>query len=254
MIRLIARIDARNGNHIKTALCEGVKVIRPVVDTISNFSTGAQQHDELLIIDTVASLYDGQNWILKNTEDDFFYCPIPLAVGGAIRSVDDAQRTLARGADKIVVNTAALERPSLLEELSKYLGRQAVILQVDTRQIDGQYRCFTHGARELSYLKFSDWVSSASGLGVGEIHVTSIDTEGTDRSFPVELIELAKSLTNLPLILSGGITSCEQIKNIWSTYKIDSFSISSLTNRHGIEVAAIRKELASLGLHVRCPD
>lgn len=251
MIRLIGRIDVRNGFHIKTIQCEGVSKLRPVSDSIKAFSNGSNEHDELILIDSVASLYGFQNWLLRQHEYEFFYSPIPLAIGGALSSIDDVKETLAKGADKIVINTAAINDSGLLKDISHVCGSQALVLQIDTMKIAGEYRCFTHGAREMSRYTLEEWLHVANESGVGELHITSIETEGTESSFPVELAALSRGSTSLPLIVSGGINSSQVIADLYHNYSIDAFSISSIVNRLGISILSIRQHLCSLGIPVR---
>ena len=251
-MRLIARIDVRNGYHIKTINCEGVEKIRPVEESTDIFSQGDNEHDEILLIDTVASLYGFDNWLIRQS-NKHVYCPIPLAIGGGVSSVDIAISTLDRVADKIVINTAAVRSPQLLEKIANVCGRQAVILQIDTKKINDYYKCFTHGARELSNFSLTDWLSQAQDRGVGEVHVTSIDSEGIDEPFPNDLAELCRSNTQLPLIISGGIGTSEEMRNYHHQFEIDAFSFSSITNRFNIAVKEIRQQLLKFGEEVRCP-
>lgn len=252
MIRLIARIDIRNGNHIKTMKCEGTKVIRRIEESIAMFSNGPEACDELMLLDNVATLYGYENWLIRERET-FFFCAIPLSVGGAICSPEHATKTLRNGADKIVINSAAVKDHTLIEKIAKVVGQQAVILQIDAKLIENSYRCCTHGSRELSNLKVKSWIASAQQMGVGEVHLTSVDSEGTDAPFPVDLIEIARSSTPLPIIVSGGITNAMQIHSLRRTYGIDSFSISSIPNRLNMQIKQLRSELSKLGETVRWP-
>ena len=249
MIRLISRVDIRNGYHIKTVKCEGVHKLRPVADSLHLFSHGLNEYDEIICIDNVASLYGFQNWLLR--EDRHYYCPIPLSVGGAITTVSDAKKTLRIGADKIVINTAGLSNPFLLREISQYCGRQAVVLQVDAKQYSDSYICATHGARELSMISVEEWLSMAYDLGVGEVHITSVDSEGTSTRFPDRLAEIAFSVSQLPVILSGGIRSSRDIAHFANNYGASAFSLSSIPNLHGINISTLRLDLISQGLSVR---
>ncbi len=251
-MRLIARVDVRNGFHIKTINCEGVEKLRKIEESVELFSQGTNEHDEIILIDAVASLYGFDNWLIRQTSKHM-YCPIPLSIGGGVSSVDMAISTLERGADKIVINTAAIANPKLLESISSVCGRQAVILQVDAKKINGSYKCFTHGARELSNFTVEDWLHQAQDSGVGEVHVTSIDTEGIDDSFPEDLAGLCKSSTQLPLIISGGVGCSLDMQKIRQKFEIDAFSFSSITNRLNINIEKVRHELSMLGEDVRCP-
>jgi cyclase len=252
MLRLIARIDVRNGFHVKTIGCEGVQKLRRVEESIEDFSVGENEHDEIILIDTVASLYGFENWLIRQSEIDHLFCPIPLAVGGAIRNVKDAEETIGRGADKVVVNTAAIHRPLLLAELADKFGRQAVVLQVDVGLIGEEYFCFSNGAREKSRYRVPELLKLAQELGAGEIHVTSISTEGSNKNFPEDLAEICKLATDLPIIVSGGIRSAEWIMHLFNNHDIDSFSFSSMTNVLDQSMSQIRAQLTELGGIVRC--
>ncbi len=250
MLRLIARIDSRNGQHIKTINCEGVKKIRPLHETIKIFTDGIYEHDELIIIDSVASLYGFDNWLLRDP-NSYTYSQIPLTIGGGINSVEKVQKTLAAGADKILINTSCINNHKLIENISKKIGRQALVVQIDTRKINNDYYCFTHGGRELTDKKLSSWINVLHSLGVGEIHVTSIDSEGTSNKFPNEIAKICSENTNLPLIFSGGFRSAEDIFEIHQNYDIDAFSFSSITNILQISIKQLRNELIKLGAKVR---
>ena len=156
-------------------------------------------------------------------------------------------------ADKILINTHAIQDPSLLEAIASTIGSQSVVLQIDVKHYEGEYRCFTHGARELSSVSFVDWLSSAREFGVGEVHITSIDTEGTNHEFPLSLAEICCSLTELPLIVSGGFRSASHIAKIYSDFDIKAFSLSSYTNILGKSISELRNELTSLAVPVRNP-
>ncbi len=252
MIRLIARIDSRNRNHIKTIQCEGTKIIRPVLDSLRRFSQGKLEHDEIIILDNVASLYGVNNWMFTY-ECDHMFVPIPLSIGGGINTMEKAFSTLAKGSDKIVLNTAAINDPTIISSVVNVCGSQAVVIQIDSRAIDGEYRCFTHGGRELSEYSVAQWISIASDLGAGEIFATSIDTEGCSTPFPYALAEILSLNHSLPVIVSGGIRTTEQIKHLHSEYGLSAFAFSSLTNILNQDLLLFREELINLGLPVRTP-
>lgn len=249
MIRLIARVDIRNGYHIKTIKCEGVDKIRPIKSSIELFSSGIYEYDEIVLVDNVASLYGFNNWMLR--EGKHCYCPVPLSVGGAINNESQAKATLEIGADKIIINTGAIENPSILESISNCCGRQAVILQVDAKSYNGNYMCATHGSREISDISVREWLSMAYEFGVGEIHLTSVDSEGTSIRFSDELAEIAFSSSRLPIIISGGIRNASDILHFSKNYGANSFSLSSIPNIHNIDTKSLRHQLKDLDLHVR---
>lgn len=249
MIRLIARVDVRNGYHIKTIKCEGVEKIRSIKSSLQLFSSGIFEYDEIVLVDNVASLYGFDNWLLR--EGKHYYCSVPLSVGGAIINQNQAKATLEVGADKIIINTGAIENPSILKSISNSCGRQAVILQVDAKYYEGRYMCATHGSREISDVSVKEWLSNAYDLGVGEIHLTSIDSEGTSSRFPDDLAEIVFSSCALPIIISGGIRNSSDIFHFSKNYGANSFSLSSIPNIHNIDTNTLRNQLESLGLCVR---
>lgn len=158
---------------------------------------------------------------------------------------------MKHGADKILVNTSAIGKPSLLKQISEVSGQQALILQIDTRKIEGKYFCFTHGARELTTYTLSEWLKIAHDFGVGELHVTAIDSEGTRHSFPLQLAEQLANESYLPTIVSGGIRSAFDIYNLYSRFGINSFSFSSILCNPDISIVNLRNELRSMHLPVR---
>lgn len=250
MLRLIARIDTRNAHHIKTVRCEGTQKLRKVEDSIQEFSQGENEHDELILLDNVASLYGFENWLTR-MDAPHMYCPLPLAIGGGIKSLEDATEAIRRGADKVVVNTAAINNHKLLECLAGALGSQAVVLQVDAKRIEKQYLCLTHGARELSRYNLVEWLLIAQDSGIGEVHVTSVDSEGTVDPFPEPLAEKVMSNAGVPVILSGGIRSSEDICHLHESYGVAAFSISSFTAVLGGSISRLRRDLLNSGMEVR---
>ena len=248
-LRLIARLDVRNGNHIKTIMCEGVRIINTVESSISKFIGIDNQADEIFIIDTVASLYGKDNWLLRH--NDYLYSSIPLSISGGISSLQHVERTLALGADKISVNTSAIESPHLLSKISDSIGRQSLVLQVDAKIIDDKYMCMTRGGREVSGFEVKDWISCSASHGVGEIFLTCVDTEGTTKGFPFQLADIAFDSTVLPITLSGGIRTSDQIESIYKTYMPSAIALSSAVNILGHSFNDLRESLSDLGIPVR---
>jgi cyclase len=246
----MARVDTRNGVHVKTVQCEGVQPIGMFEASLSGFSKGVNEHDEIVCLDIVASLYERRNWFARGTIASLC-CNVPIAVGGGIRSLDDAQNLRQLGADRIIVNTAAIKKPHLISEIAESMGSQAVVLQIDTRRYGDDYYCFTMGGREPSALKVSDWLRNEHVQQAGEVMVTSIESEGTDIEFPHDLVRLLIDKSTNPLILSGGISSAEQIISLYENFGITAFCFSSIINRKGKMVREVRAELDKAGLPVR---
>lgn len=182
-----------------------------------------------------------------------FFCSLPVAIGGGIANTEDALEIIERGADKVVINSAAIKDPRILRDLALKVGKQAVVVQIDAKKVAGSFFCATHGAREVSRVELSDWLAELKNSEIGEIHLTSVDSEGTSSEFPDDLLRLVCGLVQVPLIVSGGLRSPSQISRIRRNYGVDAFSFSSMTNTLGRTLTDIRSELVELGEEVRVP-
>lgn len=207
--RIIARLDVKGPNLIKGVHLEGLRVIgAPQVYAKRYYEQGA---DELIYMDIVASLYGRSNLleIVKQTAHDVF---VPLTVGGGIRCLDDVTALLRAGADKVAINTAAVHRPKLIEEVSRKFGSQCMVLSIEAkRQSDESWEVYTDCGREGSGISVIEWVREAVELGVGEILLTSIDQEGTRKGFDLRLLEAVHAVSKVPVIISGGYGQSDHI-------------------------------------------
>lgn len=207
--RIIARLDVKGPNLIKGVHLEGLRVIgAPQVYAKRYYEQGA---DELIYMDIVASLYGRSNLleIVKQTAHDVF---VPLTVGGGIRCLDDVTALLRAGADKVAINTAAVHRPKLIEEVSRKFGSQCMVLSIEAkRQSDETWEVYTDCGREGSGISVIEWVREAVELGVGEILLTSIDQEGTRKGFDLRLLEAVHAVSKVPVIISGGYGQSDHI-------------------------------------------
>lgn len=203
MIRLIPRLDIKSSYLIKGVKLEGLRKIgNPNEYACKYYHQGA---DELLYMDAVASLYGRNNLtdIVKETVKSVF---IPITVGGGIRSVEDARKILRSGADKIAINTAAVQRSELICEMAKTFGEQCVVLSVEAiKQAEGKWLAFTDNGREHTGLDVINWVKRAVDLGAGEVLVTSVDQEGGRKGYDLQLIEAVSREVMVPVIASGGM-------------------------------------------------
>ena len=207
--RIIARLDVKPPNLVKGIHLEGFRQIgNPSEFALRYYMGGA---DELSYQDVVASLY-GRNSIkdlVSATAQEVF---IPITVGGGIKSVQDADALIRSGADKISVNTAAVRNPMLIGSLEKVFGRQAIVLTVEAKKFaPNKYLVMTDNGREHSGVEVCDWVNAASGYGVGEILLTSIDSEGTRKGFDLNLLQAVREVTDLPIVMHGGAGELKDI-------------------------------------------
>jgi cyclase len=199
--RIIPRLDIKGTNVVKGIHLEGLRVVGQPGELARRYACDA---DELLYIDTVASLY-GRNQLtelLRSATADVF---IPITVGGGVKTRADFKRLLDAGADKVAVNTAALRNPSLLREASEYYGSQAVVLSISARRQQEGWEALTDAGREKTGRSAVEWAIEAVALGAGEILLTSVDQEGTRRGFDIDLLKAVQGAVGVPVVICGGL-------------------------------------------------
>jgi cyclase len=248
-IRLIARLDIKGSNLIKGIHLEGLRVIgSPSEYTYRYYAQGA---DELIYMDSVASLY-GRNHladIVSEAARDVF---IPMTVGGGIRSVDDATQILRAGADKVAINTAAVANPELITQIAQHFGSQCVVLSVEAKQIGlNRWEVFTDNGREHTGRDVVTWVREAVELGIGEILLTSIDREGTRKGFDVALIKSVTSVVSVPVIASGGMGKPEDLLAAIHEGHADAVAMADILHYNRSNIEEIRNFALTSGVNVR---
>lgn len=247
-VRLISRLDVKGANLIKGVHLEGLRKIGdPQEHAVKYYKQGA---DEIIYMDVVASLYGRNNLsdILERTAENVF---IPITVGGGIRSVEDVRHLLRCGADKIAINTAATKNPTLISEIAEVFGSQCVVLSVDaTRHENGDWGVYTDNGREKTHYEVQEWVTKAVELGAGEIMLTSVDQEGTNRGFDLNLIELVSNAVNVPIIASGGMGHSQHIVDAIG-HGADAVAMADVLHYNKMTMGDIHTECKNMGLHVR---
>lgn len=247
--RLIARLDIKGPNLIKGIHLEGLRVIGdPAEHALKYYHEGI---DELIYLDTVASLYgrNSLNDVIRRTASEVF---IPITVGGGIRTVENAEELLRCGADKVAVNTAAVNRPTLLVELAEKFGSQSIVLSVEAKRVSaGRWMVYTEGGREPSGIDVIDWCIQSQERGVGEILLTSIDQEGTRRGFDVDLIKAVTSAVNIPVIASGGMGSLDHLDDLFLNGNADAVAMADILHYKRKTLVEIRDYTIGKGLPVR---
>ena len=227
-VRVIPRLDIKGPNLVKGVHLEGLRVLgRPEWYATRYYQDGA---DELIYIDQVASLYGRNNLdeIVRRTAERLH---IALTVAGGIRSLDDIQRLLRAGADKVAINTAAIKRPALIREAAQVFGSQCIVLYVEAKwRAPGRYECLTDNARERSGVDVFEWVQRAVDLGAGEILVTSVDREGTGKGYDVELVSRIVGLVSVPVIASGGAGRPEHVRDVVTQGRASAVCLASVVH------------------------
>ena len=223
--RIIARLDIKNDALVKGVHLEGFRVLGdPGSFAKIYYEDGI---DEIVYMDVVASLY-GRNGLIdliKKTAKEIF---IPLTVGGGIRSIDDVAALLAAGADKVCINTAAVQRPKLITEVVNVYGSSTLVIAVEAIKVDDVYMVFTDNGREHTGLKVSEWVKKIEKLGAGEILLTSVDREGTGKGIDIELLEEVRNSVSISIVVHGGVGSVGDVYNTFENLRVDALCIASL--------------------------
>ncbi len=225
-IRIIPRLDIKGPNLVKGIHLEGLRVLgKPEQFAKYYYEHGA---DELIYMDVVASLYQRNTLhdIVSETAQNIF---IPLTVGGGIRSLSDIQSVLRSGADKVSINTAAVERPDLIKEAANAFGSSTIVVSIEAiRHSDGNYEAYTDNGREATGLDVFEWARQVSDLGCGEILITSIDREGTGSGFDIELVSRVSEIVQTPVIACGGAGTKKDIFEAVKFGQANAVSLSSL--------------------------
>jgi len=208
--------------------------------------------DELTFLDITASSSDRSTTydVVSRTAEQVF---IPLTVGGGVRTVDDVDRLLRAGADKVGVNTAAIARPELIGEIAERFGSQVIVLSVDARRASSQpsgFEVTTHGGRQAAGLDAMEWIATATDLGAGEILLTSMDADGTKNGFDLELIRAAREQTHLPIIASGGAGKLEHFAPAVEA-GASAVLAASVFHFGDFTIAQVKEALATAGHVVR---
>ena len=236
--RVIARLDIKGPNLIKGISFEGLRLIGSPIEYAEKYYL--EGIDELIYIDTVATLYGRNNLLdlVKKVGKKVF---IPITVGGGIRTVDDARNFLNAGADKVGINTAAVNNPKILEEISSRFGNQCVVLIIDAKKIsENHWEVFTENGREKTGKNAVDWAKEANNVGVGEILLTSVDKDGTLNGPDIDLVNNIKRVIDVPLIVSGGIGNINHIESLFTKTKNYNFAIGAALHKKKIKIEEIK--------------
>lgn len=253
-VRVIPCLDVKNGRVVKGVNFEGLKDAGDPVELAARYD--AEGADELTFLDVSAS-QDGRGTMLevvRRTADQVF---IPLTVGGGVRSAEDVDQLLRAGADKVSVNTSAIARPELLQELSQRFGAQCVVLSVDARRAPeggkpqpSGFEVTTHGGTRSAGIDAVEWAQKGEALGVGEILLNSMDGDGTKRGFDLELIEKVRHAVSIPVIASGGAGKPEDFPPAIAS-GADAVLAASIFHFGEVTISEVKKQVVAAGYEVR---
>lgn len=231
-LRIIPKLDIKGTNLVKGIHFEGLRVLgKPERFAQYYYEKGA---DELIFLDVVASLY-GRNSLVDIIEKTSRKAFIPLTVGGGLRSLEDIKKVLRAGADKVSLNTGAINQPGLIFDASKRFGASAIQISIEAiKKTDGTYEAYTDSGREKTGLDVFEWALQVAELGAGEILITSIDREGTGKGFDLELTRKISESVSIPVIASGGAGKLTDIYDVVTKGKPDAVSLGSLLHYNSL--------------------
>ena len=247
--RIIPCLDVRDGRVVKGTQFEKIRDVDNPVRLAEYYSENGA--DELVFYDITAS-FEGRALftdILRETASKVF---IPLTVGGGINRVEDFDRVLKCGADKVSVNSGAIRNPDLISEAAQKYGSQCVVLSVDAKRVDGQFRVFSHGGRVDTGLDALEWIRDGISRGAGEIVLNSIDTDGVKNGFDLEMLSAVTALSSVPVVASGGAGSAEDFVTLFSKVPgVDAGLAASIFHFGEVLIPDLKKLLAEHHIPVR---
>ena len=247
--RIIPCLDVKNGRVVKGVNFQGLSDVSSPIELGKYYSD--QGADELVFYDITASAEERGIFtdILREVARTIF---IPLTVGGGINTLDDFDRVLKCGADKVSVNSGAIRNPDLVEQAAKRYGDQCVVLSVDVKRVDGVFRVFAKGGRENTGMEALSWIKRCVDSGAGEVVVNSIDTDGVKKGFDLEMLEAVCNIVNVPVIASGGAGKQEDFVKLFKTIPtIDAGLAASVFHFGEIKIKDLKETLQKENILVR---
>ncbi len=247
--RIIPCLDVRNGMVVKGKNFEGITEISSPTEFAKYYSDNGA--DELVFYDITASAENRGIFtdILKEVASTIF---IPLTVGGGINTLNDFDRVLKCGADKVSVNSGAIKNPELIYEAAKRYGDQCVVISADVKRVDGIFRVFAKGGRENTGMEAVEWIKRCVNNGAGEVVLNSIDTDGVKNGFDLEMLNAVCEAVNVPVIASGGAGKAEDFITLFNTLpKVDAGLAASIFHYKEVEISGLKKLLKQNGIQVR---
>ena len=247
--RIIPCLDVKDGRVVKGTNFQGLADVNSPVELARLYSEcGA---DELVFYDITAS-FEGRRLftdILTQVASEIF---IPLTVGGGINTLEDFDRVLKAGADKVSVNSGAIRNPDLIGEAAKLYGDQCVVLSVDVKRVDGDFRVFSKGGRENTGMEAIQWICRCVDNGAGEVVVNSIDTDGVKGGFDLELLEAVSQRVDVPVIASGGAGCIEDFITLFKTLpNVDAGLAASIFHFGTVKIPELKQVLRENDIFVR---
>ena len=247
--RIIPCLDVKNGRVVKGTNFQGLSDVSDPVALGKFYSDNGA--DELVFYDITAS-FEGRKLftdILTQVASTIF---IPLTLGGGINTLDDFDRVLKCGADKVSVNSGAIRNPDLVYQAARKYGDQCVVLSADVKRVDGEFRVFAKGGREDTGMEAISWIKRCVDMGAGEVVLNSIDTDGVKQGFDLEMLKAVSEAVDVPVIASGGAGCMEDFITLFNTLpKVDAGLAASIFHFGEVKIKDLKKVMADAGIPAR---
>jgi len=247
-IRIISRIDVKNNYVIKGIQFEGLRKVGDPLEIAQKYYQ--QGIDEIIFMDAVASLYERNNLfeIINNAAKHVF---TPITIGGGIRKLDDIEKALNSGADKIAINTQAVKKSSFINQASRIYGSQAIVGSIEAKKTGNTWEAYIDAGRERTGKNAIEWAKELESEGAGELLVTSIDMDGTKNGFELELIHLISNSVSIPVISSGGAGNIEDIISLCKNTDTSGVAIASIFHYEDYSINQVKKGMIKNKFEIR---
>ena len=247
--RIIPCLDVRNGRVVKGVNFEGVQDVSDPVQLARHYSD--EGADELVFYDITAS-FEGRKLftdVLRAVAEQIF---IPLTVGGGINSVEDFDRVLKCGADKVSVNSGAIRNPRLIPDAAMKYGSQCVVLSADVKRVNGQFHVFSQGGRIDTGMDALEWIRHGVEIGAGEVVLNSIDTDGVKKGFDLEMLNAVTEIVDVPVIASGGAGCIQDFVTLFRQAPgVDAGLAASIFHFGEVSIRDLKQKLTENGINIR---
>ena len=246
--RIIPCLDVRDGRVVKGVNFVNIRDAGDPVELAKYYSD--QGADEIVFLDITATS-DARDTVADVVERTAAQVFVPLTVGGGIRTLEDFDRVLKCGADKVSVNSGAIADPAIIGAAAKKYGDQCVVLSMDVKRVDGQFRLFAKGGREDTGIDAMEWAVRGVADGAGEIVLNSIDTDGVKQGFDLEMLDALAARVSVPIIASGGAGKMEDFAQLFTQPGIDAGLAASIFHTRQVEIRELKRYLRTRGVEMR---
>ena len=246
--RIIPCLDVKNGRVVKGINFVGLKDAGDPVEQAKIYSDGGA--DEICFLDITAS-NENRDTIFDVVKETSKKCFVPLTVGGGVRSVEDINKLLNCGADKVSINTAAVQNPDVVEQSSKKFGSQCIVVAIDAKKNNDRWEIYTHGGRNSTGIDAIEFASNMEKRGAGELLITSMDRDGTQIGYDIDLMSTISSRVNIPIIASGGVGELEHLVDGIKLGKASAVLAASIFHYGKYSIKEAKEYLDSKGIPVR---